>query len=163
MGTRSSWQPCPHVNPNHGSLLAKPAGQPTDSFVFLLPPTTEVLQPSLVTSQGYGTTWPSDEGIIGSLKLEKSSKTMQSNPIPSHHASWDPTWISCNTEPLFSSLCPQTSVCCSLQPCLGFFLPPASGSGAVTKIKRRKHPQLITSSKEHRHFVRRRLLVLSCT
>lgn len=53
--------------------------------------------------------------------------------------------------------------CCSSQPCLDFFLPPASGSRAVTKIKRRKHTQLITSSKEQRHFVSCRLFVLSRT
>lgn len=41
--------------------------------------------------------------------------------------------------------------------------PPAPGSGAVTKIKRREHPELITSSKGPRHAAQGRLLLLSGT
>ena len=65
------------------------------------------------------------------------------------------------------NVCPSASplrprVCGSLQPCLDPFAPPASGSGAVTKIKRRERAELITSSKAHEHFVKCRLFVLSC-
>lgn len=58
---------------------------------------------------------------------------------------------------------PHTEDLLFLQACPDPSSPPAPGSGAVTKIKRREHPELITSSKGPRNVVQGRLLLLSGT